>query len=159
MQSVLPAWRQVLLFQSPRQLASYAAGTLAAMAAGVFPFIGLPWLMGHGAIPPDILAGTVAFAIAVSLRIPYEVQPVRWRVSSACPGLVADRAAVLLASIDYLPAERANGRTLYRLAPAPSLSWSRWRECKVEVRVQDADVTIIGARIAVRHLHRALRRA
>lgn len=57
MHSVLPAWRQVLLFQSPRQLASHGAGTLATIAAGFFLFIGLPRLMGHGAIPPDILAG------------------------------------------------------------------------------------------------------
>ncbi|TWB31673.1 hypothetical protein [Nitrospirillum bahiense] len=159
MQSVLPAWRQILLFQSPRQLASYGAGTLAAIAAGLCLFIGLPRLVGHGAIPPDVLAGTLAFAIAISLRVPYEVQPVRWRVSSAYPGLLADRAAVLLASIDYLPAQRSGGRTVYRLAPIPSLSWLRWRECAVEVRVHGADVTIVGARIAVRHLHRALKNA
>ncbi|MDG3443824.1 hypothetical protein [Nitrospirillum amazonense] len=159
MHSVLPAWRQILLFQSPRQLASHGAGTLATIAAGFFLFIGVPRLMGHGAIPPDVLAGTLAFAIAISLRVPYEVQPVQWRVSSAYPGLFADRAAVLLASIDYLPAERADGRILYRLAPAPSLPWLRWRECRVEVRVHGADVTIIGARIAVRHLHRALKNA
>ncbi|TWB33780.1 hypothetical protein [Nitrospirillum viridazoti] len=159
MHSVLPAWRQVLLFQSPRQLASHGAGTLATIAAGFFLFIGLPRLMGHGAIPPDILAGTLAFAIAISLRIPYEVQPVRWCVSSAYPGLFADRAAVILAGIDYLPVERAGGRTLYRLASGPSLPWLRWRECRVEVRVHGADVTIIGARIAVRHLRRALKSA
>ncbi|MEA1675133.1 hypothetical protein [Nitrospirillum sp. BR 11163] len=157
MRSVLPAWRQILLFQSPRRMASYGAGTLGGVAAGFFLFVGLPRLMGHGTIPSDILAGTLAFAIAISLRVPYEVQPVRWRLSSGYPGLVADRAAVLLARIDYLPAERSGERTLYRLAQAPSLAWLRWRECAVEVRVQGADVTITGARIAVRHLYKALK--
>ncbi|MEE3622452.1 hypothetical protein UCD39_00375 [Nitrospirillum sp. BR 11752] len=159
MQNVLPAWRQFLIFQSPHQLLSYTAGTGASIAAGLFLFVGLPRLLGQQTIPPDILAGTLAFCLAVSLRVPYEVQPIRWRVTAAFPDLMADRIARVLAGIDYLPDDRSRGSTLYRLALPRSLAWLRWRECAVEVRVQGGDITITGARIAVRHVQRALRQA
>jgi hypothetical protein len=120
-------------------------------------FTGLLRLFGHGPLHADVIAGTLIGSLAGSLRAPYEVLPFRWRLTAAYPGIVAAKAADILAGIKYQPAERAGGRILYRLAVPWYLSWLEWRESAVEVRVEGPDVTITGARIAVRRLHHKAR--
>ncbi|EGY01289.1 hypothetical protein AZA_88805 [Nitrospirillum viridazoti Y2] len=156
MQCLLPRWRQVLIFQSPRQLLSHGAGTLGAATAGLLAFDGLLRLFGYGPLHADVIVGTLIGSLAGSLRAPYEVLPFQWRLITATPAIAAAKAAGVLAGIKYHPAERGGGRTLYRLAVPWYLAWLEWRESAVEVRVDGSDITITGARIAVRRLHQAL---
>ncbi|MEA1652388.1 hypothetical protein UAJ10_25685 [Nitrospirillum sp. BR 11164] len=155
MQCLLPRWRQVLIFQSPRQLVSHGAGTLGAVTGGLLVFNGLLRLFGYGPLHADVIVGTLVGSLAGSLRAPFEVLPFQWRLTTACPAIAAAKATGILAGIKYHPAERGVGRTLYRLAVPWYLAWLEWRESAVEVRVDGSDVTITGARIAVRRLHQA----
>ncbi|MDG3443826.1 hypothetical protein [Nitrospirillum amazonense] len=156
MQCLLPRWRQVLIFQSLRQLLCHSVGTLAGVTVGLMIFNGLLRLAGQGPLHADVIAGTLIGSLAGSLRAPYEVLPFRWRLTAAYPGIVAAKATAILAGIKYQPAERAGDRILYRLAVPWCLSWLAWRESAVEVRVDGPDITITGAHVAVRRLHQAL---
>ncbi|TWB12248.1 hypothetical protein FBZ89_12626 [Nitrospirillum amazonense] len=154
MQCLLPRWRQVLIFQSLRQLVSHSAGTLGAVTAGLLVFNGLLRLFGYGTLHADVIVGTLIGGLAGSLRAPFEVLPFQWRLTTAYPAVAAAKAKGILAGIQYHPAEHSIGRTLYRLAVPGYLAWLEWRESAVEVRIEGHDITITGARIAVRRLHR-----